>query len=300
MITPTLTDCGYTQLTLGAYRITVLPVGEFALDGGAMYGVVPKVLWEKIHPPDDQNRVPLALNCLLIETGDEKILLDTGCGTKFSPKHVAMYGIVGDCNIVHNLKALGLKPEDITQVWFTHLHFDHSGGATCYNDHGELAPTFPNATYKIHQGEWADAHAPSPKSKASYLMENFDPLREAGQLDLFDGPETELLPGLWLKTSGGHTAHHQLLVLDLPEGGLIYWGDICPTHHYIKIPYVMAYDLYPLDTMTVKQRWLMTAHDRGWYNVFEHDLNVPCCQVTLDTEKGVFTPIIPNLSKQPA
>lgn len=281
--------CPYPRFVIGDYRVTVMPVGQLALDGGAMFGVVPKVLWEKLTPPDERNRIALSLNCLLVEYGDEKCLLDTGVGTKFSPKYQDMYGITEAPPIEAFLKPMGLATQDITKVMFTHLHFDHAGGATRFNDSGEAVPTFENAEFIVHQGEWQDANHPTPKSKASYLPENIIPLSDSGRLILTEGPETEILPGLFLKTTGGHTASHQILVLDRPEGGFVYWGDLIPTHHHLKIPYVMAYDLYPVDSMARKEALLEEAFEKGWLNVFEHDLDVLASRLDYNDLKHYYT-----------
>ncbi len=286
---PAAETCPYPSVTLGDYTVTVLPVGRFALDGGAMFGVVPKVLWEKLLPPDARNRIPLALNCLLIEYQDEKCLLDTGMGTKFSPKYQEMYGIVESAPIHHYLQPLGLQPRDITKVLFTHLHFDHAGGATTFNSEGKALPTFERADFIVHEGEWCDAVNPSPKSKASYLPENILPLKESGRLVLVDGSETEILPGLRLRRSGGHTEHHQTLILDTSSGGLIYWGDLIPTHHHLKIPYVMAYDLYPVETMARKESLLKEAFEKQWLNVFEHDLAMPLAHLSYNEAQRSYS-----------
>lgn len=293
-------DCIYPRFTIGDYTITVLPVGELALDGGAMFGVVPKVLWEKLIAPDERNRIPLALNCLLVERGDDKCLLDTGVGTKFSTKHRDMYGIQQAPPIETFLQPLGLCTGDITKLLLTHLHFDHAGGATRYNEAGEAVSTFKNAEVIVHRGEWYDATHPTPKSKASYLPENFQPLADSGKLTLIDGPTNEILPGLSLRVTGGHTEFHQALVLDTSGGGFIYWGDLIPTHHHLKVPYVMAYDLYPVDSMAMKEALLREAFEKQWLNVFEHDRDVAACRLDYNESKhhyavGEDSPVTANI-----
>lgn len=278
----------YQNFQIGDYKITIVPVGKFALDGGAMFGVVPKALWNKLLPCDPQNRVPLALNCLLIEYQNEKCLLDTGVGNKFSPKHREMYGIEAEYTIEDALGTLGVKTAEITKLLFTHLHFDHAGGATKFDATGKLVSTFENAEFIVHQGEWEDAIHPGPKSKASYLPENLQPLESSGRLKLLEGSKNEVLPGLSLQITGGHTRYHQVLILDSPEGGFIYWGDLIPTSHHLKIPYVMAYDLYPVETMQMKETLLQEAYTQNWINFFEHDLEVPACQLAFDSEKAFY------------
>lgn len=289
----------YPQLQIGEYKVTILPVGNLALDGGAMFGVVPKVLWEKLLPADGVNRIPLALNCLLIEYRDQKCLLDTGVGTKFSPKHLDMYGIQNVSPIQRFLSPLGIEPEAITTLFLTHLHFDHAGGATTCNQCGETIPTFTNADVYVHQGEWEDATHPNPKSRASYLSENFMPLYDAGKMRFLEGSQTELFPGLFLRMTGGHTRCHQTLILDTPDGGLIYWGDLIPTHHHLKIPYVMAYDLYPVESMKQKELLLKEAFEKQWWNIFEHDVDIAACQLDYNETKGYYYPKADRLITAP-
>jgi glyoxylase-like metal-dependent hydrolase (beta-lactamase superfamily II) len=301
----------YASWQLGPYTVMLINLGNFALDGGAMFGVVPKVLWEKLIPADERNRILMATNCLLIEGPDAQghpqvCFLDAGMGTKWSEKHRDMYGLQfePDCHRVHDIEtslaAIGLAVEDVTQHWLTHLHFDHAGGATrrsqkpgatCYNSVGDVVPTLPNATYWVHEGDWADAHNPNPKVRASYLPENFDPLEASGRLKLMTGGVTELLPGVSLRVTGGHIDYHQILVIefsDPAQGGLIYWGDLIPTHHHLRLPYVPAYDLYPVDVMAAKERLLKEAYEKQWLNVFEHDTQRPYGVLGFDEGKRVF------------
>lgn len=278
------------QFTIGDYRLTLLPVGRFALDGGAMFGLIPKPLWEKQIPADSLNRIPLALTCLLIEHGEEKCILDTGAGNKFSPKYREIYDIRAGATIDALLhEALGIRPEAITKLLFTHLHFDHAGGATRYDESGRLVSTFPNAETIAHAGEWEEATHPTLRSRASYLEENLLPLRESGKLRLLEGSENEILPGLFLRVTGGHTKYHQVLLLDTPEGGFIYWGDLIPTRHHLKIPYVMAYDLYPVETMAMKEALLHEAVEKNWISVFEHDPDLAACRLAYNHGERCFS-----------
>lgn len=276
------------SFSVGAYRLTVLPVGQFALDGGAMFGVVPKTLWARLTPADEKNRIRLAQNCLLIEYEGQRLLLDSGIGNKFNPKFTEIYGIEPGGGIVPALAQVGLTPQDIDTVMLTHLHFDHAGGLTYLDTDNQLCPTFERATHLIAKGEWAHAHHPNLRDKASYLPENLDPLRDLGGLTLFEDSEIEILPGLKLVLTGGHTDYHHLLMLDRPEGGMIYWGDIIPTQHHLGLPFVMGYDLYPLETMAVKAQYLKQAFDRGWTSVFEHDPDCMAASLTYDASKDRF------------
>ncbi|MCA9842910.1 MAG: MBL fold metallo-hydrolase [Cyanobacteria bacterium HKST-UBA03] len=275
-------------LIFGDYRVTILPVGHFALDGGAMFGVVPKTLWSKRVAADEQNRIRLAQNCLLIEYGDQKLLLDSGVGGKFDEKYTALYAVEPSGGIVEALKRVNLTPEAIDTVMLTHLHFDHSGGLSAVDASGVVVPTFERARHLIHQGEWAHAHAPNLRDKASYLPQNLDPLRDLPGLELLSGDKNEVLPGLWLIRTGGHTSDHQILVLDTPQGGLIYWADIIPTRHHLGVPWVMGYDLYPVETMAVKVHWLKEAHDKGWFNVFEHDPDRAMAKLRLNEARQTY------------
>ncbi len=276
------------QINLGSYCITLLETGRFALDGGAMYGVVPRALWEKLTPPDAEHRVSLALNCLLIENGQEKILFETGIGNKFSEKYRNLYGIEplpdnsDKLGIEYALNQAGISPDEITRVYFSHLHFDHAGGATYRNRDNEIIPTFQNAQYFVHEGEWVSAECPHERCKASYLKENFTPLKEAGRLTLLRDDSTEILPGLTLHVTGGHTPYHQVLILDVSEknhspGGFIFWADLIPTRHHIKIPYVMGFDEYPIQTMEAKKALLKEAAAKKWLCIFEHEIEHPIC-----------------------
>jgi glyoxylase-like metal-dependent hydrolase (beta-lactamase superfamily II) len=284
------------QLEIGPYRITVFNMGYLALDGGAMFGVVPRTLWSRLTEPDAQNRINLATNCLLIETGAEKIMLDAGCGTKFSEKYREIYGIRQeegedpyDTPVDRALASVGLKSGDITQIIFTHLHFDHAGGATRPLADGTVAPTFENAQYVIHQGEWEYGICPHERCKASYLKENLEPVLQSGQLKLLTGERNEIAPGLWQEITGGHTPNHQALILDLPEGGFIFWGDLIPTRHHLKIPYVMGYDEYPLQTMEAKRRLLKRAYEKNWISLFEHDPDMPACRLQATGKPDDYT-----------
>lgn len=286
--------------TLGPYRLTLLDTGRFALDGGAMFGVVPKAIWNKLLPADDLNRVPLALNCLLLEYQNEKVLFETGIGNKFSNKYEKIYAIekyetqydamTGKLPIEWALSQAGISPDAITKVLFSHLHFDHAGGGTKKQPDGSILPTFKNARYFVHKGEWEQAECPHERCKASYLKENYAPLRESGQLTLLDSNETEILPGLFLRKSGGHTPHHQVLILNLPQEktfpkGFIFWADLLPTRHHVKIPFVMGYDEYPMDVMDQKRTLLKEAADNDWLHLFEHEIDHPVCRLT-PTEKA--------------
>jgi glyoxylase-like metal-dependent hydrolase (beta-lactamase superfamily II) len=309
--------CSQQPLTLhsvayaNGLSLAVLNLGQLALDGGAMFGVVPKTLWCQCMQPDDDNRVTLALNTLLLmyqppnaNLGKrEVILIDTGVGDKFGPKHQAMYGIQhhGHASstpapqnpLVLALAQHGLTPADVTQVCYTHLHFDHAGGGTIAGPDGVM-PLFPNARYRVHTGEWQHAMAPNERNKASYLPDNLLPLQQYQLLDLMEGDSTELLPdllpGLRMQVTSGHTPYHQALFYTPPTAdgakGFVYWGDLIPTSHHVKIPYVMGYDEHPMDCMSAKKRWLQFSVNHDLFHVFEHDPEVPVAYLSPDTSSG--------------
>lgn len=267
-------------MKIGPYEIQTLETGRFALDGGAMFGVVPKVLWSQHYPADELNRITMALRVLLLRSEEHVVLIDTGLGDKFSEKQAQMYGMEpGSGSLLLALEQAGLRPEEITDVILTHLHFDHAGGAT--RREGEnLVPTFPQARYWVQQRNWDWANHPSEKDRASYLKENFQPLHEAGVLHFLDG-ESEILPGIFAWVSDGHTVGQQLIRVQDPQTALIYCADIIPMAAHLRLPYIMGYDLYPMTTLEEKRRILERACAEGWILVFEHDPRVAACRVNV-------------------
>lgn len=265
------------KMKFGEFNIVLLSDGTFSLDGGGMFGVVPKVLWNKLTPADDANRIKLGLNCLLIQTGDKNILVDTGMGNKFDEKFKKMFNVNKTNDLISSLRDKGLKPEDIDIVINTHLHFDHCGGNTRFaeirNQNDEIRnviPSFPNAEYIVQKREWEDAINPNERTRVSYLKENLIPIQEAGLLKLIDG-DTEILPGIKTIVTGGHTAGHQSVLIESNSKRAFYLGDLIPTTAHIKVPYVMGYDLYPLDTIDKKREILGRALKEHWLLIFEHD-----------------------------
>jgi glyoxylase-like metal-dependent hydrolase (beta-lactamase superfamily II) len=258
---------------LGRFELEALSDGTFRLDGGAMYGVVPKVLWEKQAHCDHRNRIPLSLGCLLIRTPKgHNVLVDTGLSDKYEddPKFVNMYAVERKKSaLFEELKNRGLAPSDIHLVINTHLHFDHCGGNTVRED-GRERPAFPKAKYIIQKDEWADATHPHERNKASYLEENFASLEDSKRLELVDG-EFEIEPGLKVLRSGGHTRGHQCAVVESEEKGAIFFGDLIPTRSHVPLPWIMGYDLFPLDTLESKRRLLGLAREKNWLLMFQHD-----------------------------
>ena len=265
------------SFAVGAARVSVLHDGTIALDGGAMFGVVPRVVWEKRDPPDERNRVTLGLNVALIESGGKRVLVDTGMGDRWSEKEVRMYGIDRSTTLLGGLRTRGLGPEDIDVVVNTHLHFDHAGGNTRRAGEG-VVPTFPRARYVVQRGEWEDARHPHERSRASYREDDFVPVAEAHQLDLIDG-ETEVAPGVRAVPVGGHTTHHQMVVVHSGGETLVVPTDLLPTASHLPLPFVMGYDLFPVATLEAKRRLLHAAVEGGWRILFYHDARTPVGRV---------------------
>src|SRR5437763_1620448 len=272
-------------MLLGDYRVEVVPDTEFRLDGGAMFGVVPRPLWSKVCPPDDRNRIRMNMNCLFIETESERILIETGIGDKWTPKHEEMYGITRKQPLSESLRALtGVGAEEITIVVNTHLHFDHAGGNTTRDSAGRVVPTFPNARYFISRGEYEHAEAPHERDRASYMPENWRPLQEAGQLKLKEA-DYEVVPGLRMETIAGHSRTMQCMRLERGGQTLFSFADLIPMRAHVPLAWIMGYDLYPVETLEAKKHLLPQAAREEWLCFFYHDPDVPLCRVIEEDEK---------------
>ena len=269
-------------MKLGAFDIQPVTDGRFRLDGGAMFGVVPKILWEKCCQPDEQNRIALGLNCLLIRAGRKNILVDTGLGDKEDAKFQEMFAVERIPTLRDSLKMQGLAPEDIHMVVNTHLHFDHAGGNTV-RENGAIVPTFPRAKYFVQGGEYEDAARANERTRASYRRENFTPVAHVDQWEFMDG-ETELVPGVSVVVTEGHTRHHQSIKIESEGQIAFYLGDLIPTVSHLPLPYIMGYDLYPLQTLETKRWVLDRALSENWLLVFEHDPRVLMGRVRKDIE----------------
>ncbi|HUE83573.1 MAG TPA: MBL fold metallo-hydrolase [Pyrinomonadaceae bacterium] len=263
----------------GDYRVEIVPDTEFRLDGGAMFGVVPRNLWSSVCPPDDQNRISLNMNCAYLETESEKILIETGIGDKWLPKHVSMYGISRTRTLTDSLRAIaGVEPEEISIVINTHLHFDHVGGNTTVNEDGRIVPTFPNARYFVSRAELEHAENPTERDRASYLPENWVALRNSGQLEVKDS-DYEVIPGLQMETHPGHNRSMQCWRLHRGNEILFGFSDLVPTRAHVAFSWIMGYDLYPLETLEAKKRLLPQAVRERWNCLFYHDPEVPLCRI---------------------
>lgn len=263
--------------------------GNFKLDGGAMFGVVPKPLWERTNPADAQNRIEMAARSLLIEDGDRLILIDTGMGEKQSEKFFGYYGLWGEFTLESSLKAKGFHPDDVTDVFFTHLHFDHCGGGIKKKGNGILETTFKNATYWSHKGHWERAMKPNVREKASFLSENILPIKESGQLKLLEGDgflmkDTPL--GFDIIIINGHTEKQMLPVINYKNETVVFAADLIPTVGHLPVPYVMGYDTRPLLTLEEKEYFLSLAEEKKYLLFLEHDAHNELISLR-QTEKGI-------------
>ncbi|MEZ5018178.1 MAG: MBL fold metallo-hydrolase [Flavipsychrobacter sp.] len=266
-------------------NIYTVNAGYFKLDGGAMHGVVPKVMWQKVNPADDDNLCTWAMRCLLIEHGDRKILVDNGMGTKQDEKFFSHFHPHGEDTIERSIAKHGYKPEDITDVFLTHLHFDHCGGSV-KREGDKLIPAFPNATYYTNKAHWDWAITPNAREKASFLKENIVPLEEAGVLKYIDTTDgAEWIEGIRIRYCNGHTEQMMLLEMDYKGRTLLFCADLLPSVAHISLPWVMGYDMRPLDTLAEKEKMLTLAVENDWVLVFEHDPKNECATVHRD-EKG--------------
>src|SRR5687768_5140304 len=256
--------------TLGDLELVTLSDGFFALDGGAMFGTVPRNLWEKRLPSDDANRIPLSMRPLVVRSGTHTMIIDAGCGDKMDAKNAQIYKLDRRYHLDHALVEAGLTVEDIDIALASHLHFDHVGGFTAVGKNGALVPRFPKAKYIAHRAEWEDATHPHERNRASYLQENFVPLKEAGVLTLVDD-EAEIIPGVRYRRSGGHTANHQVVTIESGGRTAVFTADMYPTSVHVPDPWVMGYDLYPMDTLAFKRAFAREAIEREYLLFFEHD-----------------------------
>ncbi len=260
--------------------------GHFKLDGGAMFGVVPKTIWNKLNPADENNMCSWAMRCLLIQEGNRLILIDNGMGTKQDAKFFGYYYLHGNDTLERSLNKYGFTSDDITDMVLTHLHFDHCGGSIKYNsDRTKLEPAFKNANYYSNKKHWDWAIHPNAREKASFLKENIMPIQESGQLNFIDS-NTELIPGLTFLEVNGHTEAMMLPIINYKDTTIAYMADLIPSTGHIPIPYVMGYDMRPLATIQEKELILNKALENNWKLFFEHDPTIEC--VSLErTEKGI-------------
>jgi glyoxylase-like metal-dependent hydrolase (beta-lactamase superfamily II) len=276
---------------IGAFDVRVVSDGQFRLDGGAMFGTVPKVLWQKRTPADDRNRIQLGLNALLIETPHATVLVDSGIGDKLSPKAQDIFAVDHTLRLERSLAGLGVKADDVNIVIATHLHLDHAGGLTKYVD-SRVVPTFKSARHVIRTGEWQDATHPHDRNRASYLSDDFVPLAEAGLVDLI-AHDGEIVPGVSVWRTGGHTAHHQIVRIESEGQIALFLADLVPTTAHLDPAWVMGYDLYPVEAMQAKGRWLREAVEGEYVIFFEHDPAVAAGVIRLESGRMRVDPVEP-------
>jgi glyoxylase-like metal-dependent hydrolase (beta-lactamase superfamily II) len=253
----------------GEFELTPLLDGYFRLDGGAMFGVVPKTLWEKRAPADDRNRIVMGMRPLLVR-GERLMPADADAGDKMDAKNADIYGFDRAENLDVTLARAGVAPDEIEIVLASHLHFDHAGGFTIRDADGVVRPKFRAARYVISRGEWEDATHPHERNRASYFAENFVPLQEAGVVDFIEG-DVEVAPGIRVRRTGGHTRFHQVVTIESEGKTAVFAADLFPTTAHVDVPWIMAYDLYPMETLEFKRRFVREAIDREYLVFFEHD-----------------------------
>jgi glyoxylase-like metal-dependent hydrolase (beta-lactamase superfamily II) len=275
-------------MRIGDISVHVLDAGPISLDGGAMFGVVPRVLWEKKMPPDALNRIRMRMNVLLVRAAGVNLLLDTGAGDKEDPRFKEQYGLE-EPSLDKALAAHSLTRKDIQVVVNTHLHFDHAGGNTIRDSSGRLFAAFPEARYIVQRTEFEEATAAHERNRASYFPDNYLPLVESGQMELIEG-EREVAPGVWTYPLPGHTLGLQGLFMDSRHDRGLYLTDCVPTSHHVPMPWIMAYDLHPMVTLETKKRVLPQAAREGWTLFFEHDPAVRAARLE-EGKPGHFTPV---------
>lgn len=266
-------------------KLYSIETGNLKLDGGAMFGVVPKVMWSKKYPADENNLINLAMRCLLVIDGDRKILIDNGIGEKQDEKFLKHFHLNGDDTLESSLAKLGLSKDDITDMVLTHLHFDHTGGSIEWNeDKTKLIPAFKNANYWVSQAQWEWATKPNKREKASFLGENIQPMEESGQLKIID-KEGELFPNFHVKLFNGHTDGQVIPHINYKGRTVVFMADLLPSTAHIPMPWVMAYDTRPLLTLQEKEKFYEEAIENDYVLFFEHDIFNECCTLQ-QTPKG--------------
>jgi methylmalonyl-CoA epimerase len=284
-------DARVTRYTLGDLELISVSDGFFRLDGGSMFGVVPKPLWEQKAPADSRNRIRLAMRPLVVR-GRRTMIIDAGLGDKENDKFLDIYGVDRTRTLDHTLAEAGLAPEDIDIVLATHLHFDHAGGFTVRDPSGRIRPRFPRAQYIVRRGEWDDATHPHERNRASYLSDNYLPLAEAGVLQIVDDDQT-IMPGVRVQRTGGHTMHHQMVLIESGGKTAAFVADLMPTKAHLGEAWIMGYDLYPMDTLAAKKNFLKEAVDREILVFFEHD---PAMAAGYIREQGGKRRVVPALT----
>jgi glyoxylase-like metal-dependent hydrolase (beta-lactamase superfamily II) len=278
-----------SRTSIGDFELTALSDGIYNLDGGALFGIVPKVLWSKRVAADEKNLVPVGLNSVLVRTGEKNVLIETGIGNKLPAKMVEIYGQPAE--LLDNLGATRVSPDDIDIVINTHLHFDHCGWNTV-RQNGAITPTFPKAKYYVQEGEWKHAHE-GQRDSVSYLHENYDPLFESGRMRLLKGTR-EIVPGISVEVFPGHTRDMQAVIIQSQGKTACYISDLIPTSAHVEVNWVMSFDLYPLETIESRKRYYSRAIPENWLTMFTHDPEMPWAHVQRD-ERGKMRATIPQI-----
>jgi len=273
------------RLTLGDFELTAVSDGNYRLDGGAFFGVVPKVMWEKKVKPDDENYVPVGLNSVVVRTGKQTILIETGIGNKLPERMIKIFG--QPAKLLDNLASAGVSPDDIDIVINSHLHYDHCGWNTVLRG-DKIVATFPNAKYYAPEGEWRHGRLQLERDAISYISENYDPLIKSGQMELLQGGR-EIVPGVSVKVFPGHTEHMQAVIIESGGQTACYISDLIPTSAHIDLTWVMAFDLLPLQTIESRKRYYAQSIPEKWLTMFTHDPNTPWAYIEKD-ERGKMVP----------
>jgi methylmalonyl-CoA epimerase len=276
-------------IRLGNIDIVTVSDGFFYLDGGAMFGVIPKTFWEKKAPPDARNRIRMAMRCVLLR-GARTMLIDAGAGDKMTAKQADIYRFEREFNLQHSLSAAGVSPDAIDVVLATHLHFDHAGGFTERAPDGSVRPRFPRAQYVVRRGEFEDAMSPNERTRGSYFLENYKPLADHHVLQLVDD-DVSIVPGVRVRRTGGHTMHHQVVLIESAGKTAVFAADLLPTAAHLPEVWVMGYDLFPLDTLNFKRAFLQEAIEREYLILFEHDPNIAAGYIREKDGKRYIEPV---------
>jgi glyoxylase-like metal-dependent hydrolase (beta-lactamase superfamily II) len=280
------------RTTIGDFELTIFSDGKYLLDGGAFFGVVPKVMWAKKVNVDDKNRVLTGLNSLLVRTGDRNILIETGIGNKLSERMIRFYGQPAE--LLDNMSAGGISPDDIDLVINTHLHFDHCGWNTIRTN-DRIVPTFPKAKYYVQEGEWQHACRQFERDRISYITDNYDPLINTGQMELLRG-DREIVPGISVRVFRGHTAHMQAVIIAGGGRKACYISDLIPTRAHIDLTWGMSFDLFPIDTIESKKKYYAESIPEKWLTVFTHDPELPWAYVERDAEGKLLAQTLPEVA----
>jgi len=275
-------------------KIFTIETGKLLLDGGPIFGVVPKTLWSKNYPADEQNRCLLSMRCLLVDDGKHKVLFDTGIGDKQDEKFFSFFPVIKDNDLILSLQKVGYKAEDITDVVLSHLHFDHCGGSVYRNERGELKTMFPNAVFHVSSSHWESAINPNYLERASFLTENIKPIADAGQLNLIT-KDTDLFPWLHLRLFNGHTIGQIASLIQIQNKTLVYTADVIPSTLHISMSWLTAYDIQPLVVLDEKEKFLKEAFENKYFFYFEHDVFTTICDLQ-QTPRGIRAGTSHNLT----